>query len=121
MKNQEYVCFKCFNVHKGKICPKCHPSQPKKKQSKKQSKKQPKKTYELVLSNRDEYGDADDLYHFRINGKALEDIKYAKDIWVDCECNSIDVNVYNEYELVDQYDLTKAPKYIQKIAQKIMS
>lgn len=117
MKNQEYVCFKCFNVHKGKICPQCHPSQPKKKQSK----KQPKKSYELVLSNRDHHGDADDLYHFTIIDGQLEDIKYAKEIWIDCECNTIDVNEFDQYGLVDQYDLTKAPKYIQKIAKKIMS
>lgn len=113
----EYVCFKCFNVHKGQICPICHPSQPKKKQSK----KQPKKTYELVLANRDEYGDADEIYHFAIIDRQVEDIKYAKEIWIDCECNTIDVNEFDQYGLVDQYDLTKAPKYIQKIAQKIMS
>lgn len=115
MSNQEYICFKCFTVHLGKICPKCNPPQPKKTQPKKT------KSYELVLSCRDEHGEADDLYHFRINGKALEDIKYAKEIWVDCECNSIDVNEFNAWELVDQYDWKEAPKYIQKIAKKIMS
>jgi hypothetical protein len=113
MKNQEYVCFRCFNVHKGQICPKCNVA-PKKKQPKKQPKKT--KSYELVLSNRDEYGDADDIYHFN-----LDDIQAAKEIWIDCECNTIDVNEFDQYGLVDQYDWTKAPKYIQKIAQKIMS
>ena len=108
----EYVCFKCFNVHKGKSSPVCHPSLAKKKQSK----KQPMKTYELVLANRDEYGDCDEIYHFN-----LDDIQEAKKFWIDCECNTIDVNEYNQYELVDQYDWTKAPKYIQKIAKKIMS
>tara|TARA_B100000282_G_C31293876_1_gene292332 strand:- start:119 stop:469 length:351 start_codon:yes stop_codon:yes gene_type:complete len=113
--NLEYICFKCFNVHLGKICPKCNPPQPKKK-------KQPKKNkyYEIVLSNRDEHGEAEDLYHFEvINGKV--NIKEAQEIWVRCECNCIEVNQWNEWSLVDQFDWSRAPKYIQKIAKKIMS
>ena len=113
MKNLEYMCFKCFTVHKGQICPKCNATQTKTR-SKKQRRKQPKKTYEFVLANRDEYGDADEIFIFK-----LDELQEAQKCWVQDECNSIEINVWFDCD-VDRIDLNESPKYIQKIAKQIM-
>jgi len=102
----EYICFNCFHPHVGQRCPKCFKGV--------KSSPKLKKVYEIEISKRDEHGDSDQLYHFKI-----DEIDQARKCYINEECNDITINVFRGYEKIDYLEVEQSPKYIQALCRRI--
>ena len=139
----QYICFKCFITHKGQCCPKCTAPKTSPKNKDVWTKR---KTYSFRLVEHINYGELDDdgnleiedrgdcaIYGLKSHQEAqwhLQDFQpYTRDDGAKVFEIGLEVDICFVWRLngeehheqyVDTIDVDCAPKYIQRLAAKIL-
>lgn len=141
----EYICFKCFSVHKGRYCPKCTTTTlittPKKK-----TVWTKRKVYYWSLVEYINYGELDEDGNMVMEDRGDSNF-YELNSWEEAQTDlqnfepyttedgdkvfklGLEVEIHLDWyrngeidhdEYVDTIDVDCAPKYIQRLAAKIL-